>query len=96
VLGLVGPYERLVGKVDFALDPKLPENLKIVDLALAPRHVGGEVHFSPDFYLMKPVDLKWGNAEVFYEVSNRGTKNMFGNVSENSCRGRSQHRSRIW
>ena len=54
--GLAGPYEKLVGKVDFALDPQLPANEVIVDLALAPRTADGEVVFSADFYLLKPVD----------------------------------------
>ena len=30
--GAAGPYEKLVGKVDFALDPALPRNGDIVDL----------------------------------------------------------------
>jgi hypothetical protein len=74
--GLAGPYEKLVGKVDFALDPKRPENLRIVDLALAPRDAQGDVLFSADFYLLKPVDVKRGNGGLFYEVGNRGTKGM--------------------
>ncbi|HEV8346765.1 MAG TPA: hypothetical protein VGQ16_09330, partial [Vicinamibacterales bacterium] len=54
--GTAGPYEKLVGKVDFALDPDLPGNAAIVDLKLAPRNARGEVEFSADFYLLKPVD----------------------------------------
>ena len=36
--GAAGPYEKLVGKVDFGLDPALPRNGEIVDLKLAPRN----------------------------------------------------------
>src|SRR3954454_9061427 len=36
--GAAGPYEKLVGKVDFGLDPSLPRNGEIVDLKLAPRN----------------------------------------------------------
>src|SRR4051812_9651396 len=72
--GLAGPYEKLIGKVDFALDPSSPANAAIVDLSLAPRTGRGEVEFSADFYLVKPVDPSRGNGRLFYEVSNRGTK----------------------
>ena len=54
--GAVGPYEKLVGTVHFALDPALPANAGIVDLTLAPRNARGLVEFSADFYLLKPVD----------------------------------------
>jgi hypothetical protein len=71
--GAAGPYEKLVGKVDFALDPKLPQNLGIVDLNLAPKNAQGLVEFSADFYLLKPVDPARGNGRLFYEAGNRGT-----------------------
>ena len=41
--GAAGPYEKLVGKVDFGLDPNLPRNAAIVDLPLGPRNARGEV-----------------------------------------------------
>ena len=74
--GAAGPYEKLVGKVDFGLDPSLPRNGAIVDLALAPRNARGEVEASADFYLLKPVDPRRGNGRLFYEVGNRGGKAM--------------------
>jgi alpha/beta hydrolase family protein len=74
--GAAGPYEKLVGKVDFALDPALPRNLDIVDLKLAPRNARGEVEASADFYMLKPVDPRKGNGRLFYEVGNRGGKAM--------------------
>lgn len=74
--GLAGPYEKLVGKADFALDPALPQNLIIVDLPLAPRNTRGEIEFSADFYLLKPVDPQKGNGRLFYEVGNRGGKSI--------------------
>lgn len=74
--GLAGPYEKLVGRVEFALDPARPQNLIVVDLPLAPRNSAGEVEFSADFYLLKPVDPKRGNGRLFYEVGNRGGKGM--------------------
>src|SRR6266705_5094009 len=74
--GAAGPYEKLVGKVDFGLDPALPRNGDIVDLKLAPRNARGEVESSADFYLLKRVDPRRGNGRLFYEVGNRGGKAM--------------------
>jgi len=74
--GAAGPYEKLVGKVDFGLDPTLPRNAGIVDLNLAPRNARGEVEASADFYMLKPVDSRRGNGRLFYEVGNRGGKGM--------------------
>ncbi|HJZ70245.1 MAG TPA: alpha/beta hydrolase domain-containing protein [Vicinamibacterales bacterium] len=74
--GAAGPYEKLVGKVDFGVDPNLPRNQLIVDLGLAPRNTSGEVEASADFYMLKPVDPARGNGRLFYEVGNRGGKSI--------------------
>ena len=36
-----GPYEKIVAKVHFAVDPKLPANRIIADIDLAPRNENG-------------------------------------------------------
>src|SRR6185503_144084 len=59
--GAAGPYEKLVGTVHFALQPKAHANSGIVDLDLAPRNARGLVEFTADFYLLKPVDPSKGN-----------------------------------
>ncbi|MGE0816015.1 MAG: alpha/beta hydrolase domain-containing protein [Vicinamibacterales bacterium] len=74
--GAAGPYEKVVGTVHFAVDPKAPRNQGIVDLSLAPRNAAGLVEFSADFYLLKPVDPAHGNGRLFYEAGNRGTKRI--------------------
>src|SRR5262245_35859389 len=74
--GAAGPYEKLVGKVDFGVDPNLPRNELIVDLKLAPRNASGDVEASADFYMLKPVDPARGNGRLFYEVGNRGGKSI--------------------
>jgi len=76
--GKVGPYERLVGKAYFQVDPKSPANAIIVDVDKAPRNEKGMVEFSADLYVLKPREPKNGNAAVIYEVSNRGGKGMLG------------------
>jgi hypothetical protein len=74
--GTAGAYEKLVGKVDFALDPKLAINKSIIDLDLAPKNARGEVEFSADFMMLKPIDPARGNGRLFDEIGNRGGKAM--------------------
>jgi hypothetical protein len=77
-----GPYERIVGKAYFAVDPNLPANKIIADIAKAPRNQDGLVEFSADFDCMKPRDPQHGNHAVLFEVSNRGGKAMLGTFGE--------------
>jgi hypothetical protein len=74
--GNAGAYEKLSGKVEFALDPRLAINKSIVDLDLAPKNAQGLVEFTADFMMLKPVDPAKGNGRLFDEVGNRGGKAM--------------------
>ncbi|MEO7683705.1 MAG: alpha/beta hydrolase domain-containing protein [Gemmatimonadaceae bacterium] len=74
--GQAGSYEKLIGKAEFAVDPSLLANGLIVDLRLAQRNAQGEVEFTADFYLLRPVDPQKANGRLLYEVSNRGGKNL--------------------
>jgi hypothetical protein len=74
--GETGPYERLVGRIAFAIDPEHPRNKGIVDLALAPRGRDKRVHFSADLYVLQPVDPAKGNAALLFEIANRGRKGL--------------------
>ena len=74
--GSTGPYEKLVGRIEFALDPADPHNKSIVDLAYAPRAADGRVHFESDFYVLRPVDAARGNGVMLFEISNRGGKGL--------------------
>ena len=76
--GSAGPYERLIGKAYFAVDPKNSANRIISDIDNAPRNENGLVEFSADLYVLKPRDLSHGNHSVLFEVSNRGGKGMLG------------------
>ena len=71
---LVGPYELITGRVHFAVDPEVGPNRIITDIRKAPRNKQGEVEFSSDLALLKPVQVERGNGAIFYEVSNRGGK----------------------
>jgi hypothetical protein len=70
--GNVGPYERLRGRLYFAVEPGAAENQSITDIRLAPRDAGGRVTFAADFVLLKPLDGARGNGRLLYDVSNRG------------------------
>ncbi len=71
-----GPYERMIGKAYFAVDPNLPANKIVTDIGKAPRNEQGLVEFSADLYVLKPRDPAHGNGAVLFEVSNRGGKGM--------------------
>src|SRR6516162_9246091 len=76
--GAAGAYEKLAGRIYFAVDPALPANRIVTDIDKAPRNAAGKVEFSADFYLLKPKEIARGNGAVLYEVSNRGGKGMLG------------------
>ena len=76
--GAAGSFEKIAGRIFFAVDPSLPANRIVADLDKAPRDAVGKVEFSSDFFLIKPKDVARGNGAVLYEVSNRGGKGMLG------------------
>ena len=73
-----GAYERIVAKVHFAVDPKLPANRVIADIDLAQRNELGLVEFSSDLYILKPRDAAKSNGTALVEISNRGGKGLLG------------------
>ncbi|HZQ62299.1 MAG TPA: hypothetical protein VFC24_13165, partial [Casimicrobiaceae bacterium] len=72
----VGQYEKIVGKAFGELNPNDPKNAVIVDINLAPRNSNGNVDYSFDFYILKPMDLSKGNHKLLYEPPNRGGKTI--------------------
>jgi hypothetical protein len=70
--GDAGSYERIIGRVYFALPVFNPHNLAIVDLANAVNLLNGEVEFSADFIAIRPKDVHKGNGSMILEVPNRG------------------------
>ncbi len=79
--GETGVYEKIRGKLFYAVDPANPANAAIVDLELAPLGADGMVHFQGDFLLLKPVDLARGNGRLFYDVNNRGNLYMLRHIN---------------
>jgi len=80
--GAVGAYEKIRGKLFYAVDPDNAANAAIVDLDLAPRGADGKVRFQGDFILLKPVDLAKGNGRLLYDVNNRGSLYMLRHIND--------------
>jgi hypothetical protein len=76
--GNTGPYEKLVGTIEFALDPSDRHNKAIVDLEHAVKGPDGKVHFTADLFVLQPADPARGNGVLLFEISNRGNKGMLG------------------
>ena len=76
--GSTGPYEKLVGTIEFALDPSDRHNKAIVDLEHATKGPDGKVHFRADLFVLQPADAARGNGVLLFEISNRGNKGMLG------------------
>ena len=74
--GAVGPYERLVGRAHFAIDPGTPALHGITDLDKAPIDAEGLVQFTGDLSMLKPLDPRRGNRRIFFDYGNRSNKRM--------------------
>jgi Alpha/beta hydrolase domain len=70
--GDAGPYEKIVGRLRYAVDPASAANRAVVDLDLAPRDPSGRVEFSADVYILRP--KSGGMHTALLEVGNRGNK----------------------
>ncbi len=79
--GAAGPYEKIRGTLHFAVDPSVPANRNVTDLALATKNAAGHVELKADFYLLKPKDVDRGNGALLLEVSNRGRKGILPMLS---------------
>ena len=74
VASKIGPYERLRGRVVYALDPTDEANGRIVDLGLAITGDDGRVQFYGDLEIIVPVDRAQAQPTVLYVVNNRGRR----------------------
>ena len=70
----VGRYERIRGRVVYALDPRHEANQGVVDLGLAAQNGEGRVEFYGDFEIIAPLDRSLAQPTVLYDVNNRGRK----------------------
>lgn len=74
--GTVGPYERVKGIAKGELDPNASQNSGIVDLDKAPRNSRGMVEYEVDIFILRPADPAKGSGILYYEVLNRGNKQL--------------------
>ena len=72
----VGTHERVIGRVHFAIDPRLPANRGIADIDLAPKNADGKVEFSSDLLFFRPKQADRARGTVFLEVVNRGPRSV--------------------
>ncbi|MBT4711959.1 MAG: hypothetical protein HOB82_10610 [Alphaproteobacteria bacterium] len=79
--GPAGAYERIKGRLHFAIDPADPANTPIVDIHLAPVDLRGLITFSAEFILLKPADPSLGNGRLLYDVNNRGSLTALGSLN---------------
>ncbi|HVN27930.1 MAG TPA: alpha/beta hydrolase domain-containing protein [Candidatus Binataceae bacterium] len=73
-----GAYEKIAGTIRFTADPSHPLHRQITDIELARKTAGGQVEFSADFYLLKPVETRKGKGRLLLDVANRGRKVALG------------------
>jgi len=70
--GSTGPYEQIVGKLYFAIDPANKRNLVIADLDKAPKNAAGKIELSADMVILKPRDSSKANGIALFDIVNRG------------------------
>ncbi len=71
---IIGQYEFITGFATGEVSPSNPQNAVITDIQLSPRNANGNVVYSHNFYILKPLDLSHGNHKMMYEPPNRGNK----------------------
>lgn len=72
--GEAGAYEKLTGRIHFAIDPEDPRNQAITDLQHAVRNADGHVEAWADLMVLQPADPSRRRGIAWVEVSNRGGK----------------------
>ena len=79
--GEAGAYTQIDGTARFAVDPQHPANDTIADIRLAPRNEQGQVEFSADFRILRPVGPGKGNRRLLLDVLNRGKALALRNIN---------------
>lgn len=69
----VGAYEKLRGRAYGEVDPADARNALITDVELAPRNANGQVEYSMDIYILKPVDLNRATTSFLSSYPTVGT-----------------------
>ncbi len=78
--GNAGAYERITGRVSFAVQIANHYNSRIVDLQNAVNLTKGEVEFSSDFIAVRPKEPDKRNGSMLLEIPNRGNSRIIALV----------------
>jgi len=81
IFGPVGRYEKITGKVKFAVNPALAINKTITDLKLAKLNSSGLVEFTSDFSLLIPENKGMSNQKLIVDVVNRGRPRFVSTIN---------------
>jgi hypothetical protein len=68
--GEVGSYSYLEGKAYFEINPSLDANTRITDIELGPVNSSGNIEFSADFSMLRPVDPEKGRRTIEKSAEN--------------------------
>jgi hypothetical protein len=68
------PYEWVLARAEYAVDPDDPGTARIADLGLVPRGADGKVRFAGDVVLLRPTH--GGNGRALLVVPNRGLASL--------------------
>jgi hypothetical protein len=71
-------YEKIIARAHFAVSPANSHNRVIVDIDKAARNSHGEIEFSSDLFLLRPI--AHGNDAMLLEIPNRGGKGILSIV----------------
>ena len=79
----IGQYEFITGRLYYSVDPKHKDSQLITDIDLIPTNDNGEVEFSSDIQLLKPI-INNLDANLFFDVVNRGNRTVlaFNNAEQ--------------
>jgi hypothetical protein len=80
VFGDAGAYERITGRIYFAVAVANAHNSRIVDLRNAVNLKNGEVGFSSEFVAVRPKDARKSNGSLLLEIPNRGRSRILSLV----------------
>jgi Alpha/beta hydrolase domain len=80
--GEAGPYVRIRGVAQGALDPNAAENAGICDLDKAARNAAGLVEYATDFFILRPAEPRRGSGILVYDVTNRGAKRILSLIDD--------------
>ena len=94
--GEVGSYSYLEGKAYFEINPSHDANTRITDIELGPVNSSGNIEFSADFSMLRPVDPEKGRRTMFLDVVNRGNKTVLSSFKSVAVRDRQHKVSWIW